>query len=133
MNIETLRNIVVIGIIVNLISSFLYALLAKKLSKILNRLKKKWEKAAKELDKKPELIVDARQEVIYRSNRYIGFLILAVLFLVFLFYTPDFSQVFFAVASLLLSAFAFRDLVKVINLRNIIKSTERDKRLRSMI
>ena len=126
-------NVVVTGLAMSLLGSFLYSLLARETSRIFVRLREKWERIADELNENPELIVETKLEIIYYNTRYIGFLTLSVLFLIFLFYAPRFAQLYFAISSLLLSLFALRDLIKVVNLRNIVKSTARDKKLRSII
>ena len=133
MDTNTLINVVVTGLAMSLIGSFLYSLLATQTSRIFVRLREKWKRIADELNENPELIVETKLEIIYYNTRYIGFLTLSVLFLIFLFYAPRFAQLYFAISSLLLSLFALRDLIKVVNLRNIVKSTERDKKLRSII
>ena len=133
MDTNTLINVVVTGLAMSLLGSFLYSLLARETSRIFVRLREKWERIANELNENPELIVETKLEIIYYNTRYIGFLTLSVLFLIFLFYAPHFAQLYFAISSLLLSLFALRDLIKVVNLRNIVKSTERDRKLRSII
>ena len=133
MDTNTLINVVITGLAMSLLGSFLYSLLARETSRKFVRLREKWERIANKLNDNPELIVETKLEIIYYNTRYIGFLTLSVLFLIFLFYAPRFAQLYFAISSLLLSLFALRDLIKVVNLRNIVKSTERDRKLRSII
>jgi hypothetical protein len=91
---------------------------------------KKRKKNIDEIDKYPDLMADVKHDILYYNTSYIGCLLLAVLFLVFLYLIVPSSNLgwLLLIPSLLLLLFVLRDFWKVIYLRNLIKDTNRGKK-----